>query len=44
MAKLEVQSDIKPFTMIKSAIIDSENILNEHENQYDSYKQADEAD
>ncbi len=31
MIKLEIQSDIKPFTMIKNAIIDSENILSEHE-------------
>lgn len=31
MAKLEVQSDVKPFTMIKNTIIDSENILNDHE-------------
>lgn len=31
MVKLEIQSDIKPFTMIKNAIIDSENILSEHE-------------
>lgn len=31
MAKLEIQSNIKPFTMIKNAIIDSEGILNEHE-------------
>lgn len=31
MMKLEIQSDVKPFTMIKNAIIDSEEILNEHE-------------
>lgn len=31
MAKLKIQSDTKPFTIIKNAIIDSENILNEHE-------------
>ena len=31
MAKLEVKSDVKPFTMIKNAIIDSVDILNEHE-------------
>lgn len=31
MTKLEIQSDVKPFTMIKNAIIDSEEILNEHE-------------
>lgn len=31
MTKLEIQSDAKPFTMIKNAIIDSEEILNEHE-------------
>lgn len=31
MIKLEIQSDTKPFTMIKNAIIDSENILSEHE-------------
>lgn len=31
MARLEIQSDIKPFTMIKNTVIDSENILNEHE-------------
>lgn len=31
MEKLEIRSDVKPFTMIKNAIIDSENILNEHE-------------
>lgn len=31
MERLEIQSDVKPFTMIKNAIIDSENILNEHE-------------
>lgn len=31
MTKLEIQSNTKPFTIIKNAIIDSENILNEHE-------------
>ena len=31
MPKLEIKSDAKPFTMIKNAIIDSEEILNEHE-------------
>jgi len=31
MAKLKIESDAKPFTMIKNAIIDSEDILNEHE-------------
>lgn len=31
MAKLKIQSDIKPFTIVKNAIIDCENILNEHE-------------
>lgn len=31
MAKLEIQSDTKSFTIIKNAIIDSEGILNEHE-------------
>ncbi len=31
MTKLKIQSDIKPFTMIKNIIIDSEDILNEHE-------------
>lgn len=31
MAKLEIQTDTKPFTMVKNAIIDSEDILNEHE-------------
>ncbi len=31
MAKLEMQSDVKPFTMIKNAIIDSESILSDHE-------------
>ena len=31
MTKLEIQSDVRPFTMVKNAIIDSEEILNEHE-------------
>lgn len=31
MAKLKIQSDVKPFTIIKNTIIDCENILNEHE-------------
>lgn len=31
MTKLEIQSNTKPFTIIKNALIDSENILNEHE-------------
>lgn len=31
MAKLKIQSDVKPFTIVKNAIIDCENILNEHE-------------
>lgn len=31
MTKLEVKSDIKPFTIVKNAIIDSVDILNEHE-------------
>ncbi len=31
MAKLKIQTDVKPFTMVKNAIIDSEDILNEHE-------------
>lgn len=31
MAKLEIQTDTKPFTMVKNAIIDSEDILSEHE-------------
>ncbi len=31
MAKLKVQTDVKPFTMIKNAILDSENILSDHE-------------
>lgn len=31
MDKLKVQSDVKPFTMVKNSIIDSEEILNEHE-------------
>ncbi len=31
MAKLEIQSDVSPFTMIKNSIIDSEEILSEHE-------------
>ena len=31
MGRLEIQSDVKPFTMVKNAIIDSEEILNEHE-------------
>ena len=31
MSKLEIQSDVKPFTMLKNTIIDSEGILNEHE-------------
>ncbi len=31
MTKLKIQSDLKPFTMVKNTIIDSENILNEHE-------------
>jgi len=31
MPKLKIESDVKSFTMIKNAIIDSEDILNEHE-------------
>lgn len=31
MAKLEVQTDVKPFTMVKNVIIDSESILSDHE-------------
>lgn len=31
MAKLKLQSDRTPFTMVKNSIIDSVNILNEHE-------------
>lgn len=31
MTKLEIETDVKPFTMVKNALIDSEDLLSEHE-------------